>query len=107
MSALSSLYSRLPLKPVKFLLRIRLITPATASEPQSAETPPVTTSTRETRVPGIVLRSTPPLTFENTTRWPSNSTRVRRLPRLCSETLDWAADAPEIVTKEDPHSGEN
>ena len=34
----------LPLNPVKFLSRIRSTTPATASEPQAAEAPPVTMS---------------------------------------------------------------
>ena len=63
-----------------------LTTPATASEPQAAEAPPVTTSIRSTRLEGIVLMSTPPCTLEDTTRCPSNSTRLRLKPRLRSET---------------------
>ena len=52
------------LKPVKFLLMTRLTTPATASEPQAAEAPPVTTSTRWMRLLGMVERSTPPVGLE-------------------------------------------
>ena len=58
---------------------IRLTTPATASEPQEAEAPPVTTSTRWMTRLGMVERSTPPIAggppelgLEVTTRWPSN-----------------------------------
>ena len=39
--------------PVKFLLMIRLMTPETASEPQAAEAPPVTTSMRWIMVLGM------------------------------------------------------
>src|SRR5271154_5623017 len=70
------------LKPSKFLLRTKLTTPATASEPQAAEAPPVTTSTRETIADGKVETSTPPVMLDTTTRWPSNRTRVLVMPRL-------------------------
>jgi hypothetical protein len=43
---------KLALKPSNSLSSTRLTTPATASEPQAAEAPPVTTSTRFTNVCG-------------------------------------------------------
>ena len=61
---------------------MKLTTPATASEPQAAEAPPVTTSTRWTTALGKVVMSTPPVRLEFTMRWPSNRTRVRLMPRL-------------------------
>src|ERR1035437_11203249 len=70
----------LALKPVKLLLMIRLTTPETASDPQAAEAPAVTTSTRWTRLEGITLRSTPPESWGDTIRWPSNRTRFRLVP---------------------------
>src|SRR5262249_53287211 len=72
--------SILALKPSKFLFSTTLTTPATASEPQAAEAPPVTTSIRCTSTEGMVERSTPPETEDATTRWPSNKTKVRRTP---------------------------
>src|SRR6185312_11151931 len=71
-----------PLKPVNVLSITKLTTPATASEPQAADAPPVTTSTRWTTALGRVVMSTPPVRLEFTTRWPSNRTRVRLMPRL-------------------------
>ena len=72
----------LALKPLKFLLRTKLTTPATASEPQAAEAPPVTTSTRWMTAEGRVVMSTPPVMLEATTRWLSNRIRVLVVPRL-------------------------
>src|ERR1700733_3236132 len=69
-------------QPVKFLLRTKLTTPATASEPQAAEAPPVTMSTRWTIAEGRVVVSTPPLRLEDATRWLSNRISVRVTPRL-------------------------
>ena len=70
-------YCSVASKPLSFFLRMKLVTPATASEPQAADAPPVTTSTRSTRLVGIEFRSTRPVAVLGTTRRPSISTRVR------------------------------
>src|ERR1019366_1599320 len=69
-------------QPVKFLLSTKLTTPATASEPQAAEAPPVTISTRWIIAEGSVEMSTPPVRLETTTRWLSNRIRVLVMPIL-------------------------
>ena len=51
----------LALKPVNFLSMMKLTTPAIASEPQEAEAPPVTTSTRWIRSCGSSLTSVMPV----------------------------------------------
>src|SRR6185312_11633897 len=85
----------LALKPVKSLLMITLTTPETASEPQDAEAPPVTTSTRWIRLTGMTERSWPPLTMGDTARWPLNRTRVLFDPILRRLTLEMPS-APEF-----------
>jgi hypothetical protein len=47
-------------RPVRFSFRMKLTTPATASDPYAADAPPVTTSMRSTSVLGIMLVSTVP-----------------------------------------------
>jgi len=59
-----------------------LTTPVMASEPYTAEPPPVTTSTRVIRICGRVLTSTLPPWFEAGRRIPSSRTRVRCWPKL-------------------------
>ena len=68
------------LKPSNFLLRTKLATPATASEPQEAEAPPVTMSTRCSSIWGISLISTTPCVEVGMMRSPSIMTRVRWVP---------------------------
>ncbi len=58
-----------------------MTTPDTASAPYSAEAPPVTTSTRSTRLLGMLFRSTVPCELLGTNRRPSTSTSVRLAPR--------------------------
>ena len=57
------------------------MTPAMASEPYTAEAPPVTTSTRSIRPAGMVPMSTTPEVDEAGTRSPSTRIRVRCGPR--------------------------
>jgi hypothetical protein len=71
-----------PAKPSRFFLKMRFTTPATASEPQAAEAPPVTTSTRSIMMVGMTFRSTRPVAVEGVKRSRSTSTRVRLAPRL-------------------------
>src|ERR1700712_418201 len=85
----------LALKPVKLLLTIRLMTPDTASEPQAADAPAVTTSTRWISEAGMIDRSTPPVMIGDTTRWPSNKIRLRFAPRLRRLTPE-TPSAPEL-----------
>ena len=70
------------LMPVYFLSRMKLATPATASEPYAAEAPPVTISTVLISACGKVLMSTSPVIVDPTERRPSSSTSVRTSPRL-------------------------
>ena len=77
-----------PLNPEKFLSVIKLTTPATASDPQEAEAPPVTTSTLWIRPCGNSLTSVPPVVSTPTTLWPSISTRVRLVPRLRNDKVE-------------------
>ena len=56
---------------------MKFVTPATASEPQAADAPPVTISTRLIRLVGIEFRSTRPVAVFGTMRRPSTSTSVR------------------------------
>src|SRR5471032_2209663 len=72
----------LTLNPLKSLSRIKFTTPDTASEPYTADAPPVTTSTLFTRSWGKVSTLTVPLALDATTRWPSSSTSVRWDPKL-------------------------
>src|SRR4051812_33769100 len=58
-----------------------LTTPATAPEPQAAEAPPVTISTRPTRLVGTKLRLLSPMK-----RRPLTRVRVRARPRPRSST---------------------
>src|SRR3546814_12358022 len=44
-----------PFNPSNSVSRMKFTTPATASEPYAADAPPVTTSTRETRLGGSAL----------------------------------------------------
>ena len=69
------------LKPLNFLSRMKLTTPATASEPYTAEAPPVTTSTRLTSIWGSESTSTVPPWLDGATRRPSTRIRVRAAPR--------------------------
>src|ERR1700722_8845200 len=71
----------LALKPTNFLSVTKLTTPATASEPQEAEAPPVTTSTRWIKSWGNSLMSGTPVTLAGTKRSPSIRVRVRMVPR--------------------------
>ena len=64
-------------------------TPATASEPYTAEAPPVSTSMRSMNCAGMVFMSTaiePGL--PDTKRRPSTSTSVRSMPRLRRSTVE-------------------
>src|SRR3569833_666644 len=109
-----SLWESLPkvalaLKPLKFFWMIKLTTPATASEPQAAEAPPVTTSTRWMMPLGRVGRSTPPIAggppelgLEVTTRWPSNRTRVRTTPKPRRSTVSRPASPWEELPECEP-----
>src|SRR6185437_5731048 len=64
-----------------FLSVMKLTTPAMASEPQEADAPPVTTSTRWIRIWGNSLMSGTPVTFAGMKRWLSNWVSVRMVPR--------------------------
>ncbi len=86
--------------PSKSDLVITLMTPATASEPYTADAPPVITSTRSINSAGIILKSTmlldgtPPMK-----RRPLRSTRLRLSPRLRRSTElmpDCAVAKPEF-----------
>jgi hypothetical protein len=68
--------------PVNLVSSTKFTTPATASEPQAAEAPPVTTSTRETSELGRTLMSVMPVMVDGVTRRPLSSTSVRLEPRL-------------------------
>ena len=67
--------------PSKLSFSTKLTTPAMASEPYTAEAPPVTTSTRSMRPAGMVPMSTTPELDEAGTRSPSTRIRVRCGPR--------------------------
>src|ERR1044071_3533161 len=70
--------------PSKFFLSTKLTTPAMASDPYTAELPPVTTSMRSMRSVGNVLTSADTALArmsEPTWRRPLTSTRVRWVPR--------------------------
>ena len=69
------------MKPTNFLSVMKFTTPATASEPQEAEAPPVTTSTRWISIWGNSLMSGTPVTLAGMKRWPSSRVRVRVVPR--------------------------
>ena len=71
----------LTLTPSKSSLRMKLTTPATASEPYTAEAPPVSTSMFWIREFGIELISTVPPEVVGVTRVPLISTSVRFEPR--------------------------
>jgi hypothetical protein len=73
--------------PWKSLRRMMFTTPDTASEPYSAEAPPVRTSTWSTIWDGIWLVSTSPVLSAGTRRLPSTRTRVRFTPRLRRSTV--------------------
>src|SRR3569832_2175341 len=92
----------LALKPSKFLFKTTLTTPATASEPQAAEAPPVTTSIRCTKTEGMVERSTPPDIEDATTRWPSNMTSVRSTPnwRRLTTSMPGVDDTMKLADEE-------
>src|SRR6185312_5486798 len=64
---------------------MKLTTPATASEPYTADAPPVTTSTRVIRICGRTSVSTVPSSLDGATRWPFSRIRVRETPKLRSE----------------------
>src|SRR5699024_4225602 len=70
-----------PLIPVYVVSSLKLMTPATASDPYTAEAPPVTTSMPLMRPCGNVLRSTSPEVVEPTTRCPFSMISVRSEPR--------------------------
>src|SRR5215469_4074877 len=67
-------------KPSNFLSRTKSTTPDTASEPQEAEAPPVTTSTRCKSICGNWLMSITPCGEVGTTRSPSIRIRLRWVP---------------------------
>ncbi|MEI9963423.1 MAG: hypothetical protein WDM92_00570 [Caulobacteraceae bacterium] len=75
------LYDASPWSPFICFFRMRFTTPATASEPQLAEAPPVTTSTRSIIIGGIRLRSESPMSWLGVARTPSINSRVRTSPR--------------------------
>src|SRR3569833_822465 len=72
---------RLSLKPSNFLSKMKLTTPETASEPHSAETPPVTTSTRWISICGNWLTSTTPVMFVGIMRSPSIMIKMHKKPK--------------------------
>ncbi len=69
------------LKPSNFLSSTKFTTPATASEPYTAEAPPVTTSTRVISIWGRTSTSVVPFWLDGATRLPSSRIRVRCAPR--------------------------
>ena len=73
--------------PSKSSLRMKLTTPAIASDPYTAEAPPVSTSMFWISEFGIVLMSTVPLELVGTTRLPSMRTSVRFEPRPRRSTV--------------------
>ena len=90
------------LPAVEFFLRMKLITPATASEPYSAEAPSVRISTRSTASSGMLSRLTanPPPMLEPAfsacpaTRCPSISTSVYLENSECNAAVVTPALAP-------------
>ncbi len=82
---------------------MKLTTPAIASEPYTAEAPPVTTSTRSISAGGMLFRSTTPSVLAPTMRRPLTSTRVREGPRPRRSTVavpvpGLLLDAPNVPT---------
>ena len=76
-------------RPSNSSLSRKFTTPASASEPYTAEAPPVMISTLSIKEPGMMFRSTTPLPFAGISRLPSIRTRVDVLPRPRSWTLAW------------------
>ena len=60
---------------------MKLIAPAMASEPYTAEAPPVAISTRSMSMSGMMPMSERPVTLAGMKRLPSTSTRVRTEPK--------------------------
>src|SRR6185312_2779135 len=83
-----------PFKPVYWVSRMKLTTPATASVPYAADAPPVTTSVRFSSDWGMTLTSIVPLYVEGTMRRPSSRISVRFPPRLRILRIDWPASVP-------------
>ena len=71
------LFWKLSCTPSKLRFMRTFTTPEIASEPYTDDAPPVRISTLSISAEGTVLRSTKPLTFEETRRVPSSSTNVR------------------------------
>jgi len=66
---------------------LKLTTPASASEPYTAEAPPVMISTLSISCDGMMLRSGTPVPLAGISRLPSSRTRVDDVPRPRSEML--------------------
>ena len=88
-ASFSSVCSVMTLKdtPSKSSLSTKFTTPATASDPYTAEAPPVSTSTRSMSAVGMLLMSTEPPWVVGTARVPLMSTRVRLEPRPRRSTV--------------------
>ena len=74
-------------RPSKSSRSLKLTTPATASEPYTADAPPVTISTRWISEGGMTFTSTTPLPFAGTRRRPSSRTSVEVVPSPRNWTL--------------------
>ena len=75
---------------------MKFTTPASASEPYTADAPPVTTSTRLIRFAGMAFRSVRPVLVAGTKRRPLISTRVRSGARPRRSTV--AVPSPPLLT---------
>ena len=86
-------------RPVKSVMLLKLTTPDMASEPYTADAPPVMVSTPERMNCGIRLTSTTAFALDNGKRRPSSNTRFRvsPRPRRLSEARPASATAPTVL----------
>ena len=73
--------------PSKSSFILKLTTPPIASEPYTAEAPPVMISTFSIREAGIVFKSTTPDWLAGTQRRPLTITKVREVPKPRKSTV--------------------